>query len=96
MIIVIIFTPILGNALPQIQEPWEAPGLFVFSNRGLNVPWINANGEGAGSYWWVVAVGILLAGAVAWWRTRVNERTGNPHHRVLWGGEVLLAVMAIG
>ncbi len=96
VIIVILFTPIFGNALPQIQEAWEQPGLIVLSNRGIHVPWIHASGPGAGSYWWVIAVGLLAAAAVAWWRTRVNERTGNPHHRVLWGGGVLLAVLAIG
>lgn len=96
VIIVILLTPILGNALPQIQEAWEYPNLVVLSNRGIHVPWIRANAEGAGSYWWVVVAGLLAAAAVAWWRTRVNERTGNPHHRVLWGSGVLLAVAAIG
>lgn len=96
VIIVIMFTPIFGNALPQIQEAWEYPNLVVLSNRGIHVPWIRAAGEGAGSYWWVIVVGLLAAAAVAWWRTRVHERTGSPHHRVLWGGGVLLAVLAIG
>lgn len=96
VIIVILFTPILGNALPQIQEAWEYPNLVVLSNRGIHVPWIRANAEGAGSYWWVIAVGLVVAAAVAWWRTRVHERTGSAHHRVLWGGGALLAVLAIG
>lgn len=96
VIIVIMFTPVFGNALPQIQEAWEQPNLYVLSNRGLHVPWVTANGEGAGSYWWVVAAGLVLAAAVAWWRTRVNERTGKPHHRVLWGTGVLVAVLAAG
>lgn len=96
VIIVFLLTPVFGNAFPLIQEAWERPGLYVLSNRGLHVPWFTANGEGAGSYWWVVLIGLVAAAAVGWWRTRNNERTGSPHHRVVWGGSVLLAILAIG
>ncbi|MFT5222019.1 MAG: general L-amino acid transport system permease protein, partial [Glaciecola sp.] len=93
--IIILATPIIGQ-FPQIQEPFEAEGLFVVSNRGLWLPWVNADGAGAGSYWWVVGVAMLAGGAVGWWRTRVNERTGVAHRRVLWFSGVAIAVLAIG
>lgn len=96
VIIIFLLTPVLGNALPVIQEAWEIDGLIVLSNRGSWFPWFNADGEGAGTYWWAVFAGLILAGAVAWWRTKINERTGAPHRRVLWGTGVLLTVMAIG
>lgn len=95
VVIIIIFTPILGK-LPQIQEPSEAEGLFVLSNRGLWVPWFNADGAGAGTYWWVVAVALVVAALVGRWRTKLNERTGAPHHRVIWGAGVALAILALG
>jgi general L-amino acid transport system permease protein len=93
--IIILATPIIGQ-FPQIQEPFEAEGLFVVSNRGLWLPWVNADGAGAGSYWWVVGAAMLAGGAVGWWRTRVNERTGAAHRRVLWFSGVAIAILAIG
>lgn len=95
VVIIIIFTPILGK-LPQIQEPAEVEGLFVVSNRGLWLPWFNADGAGAGSYWWVVLIATLAAAAVARWRTGVNERTGTPHRRLLWSSGIAVAILAIG
>jgi len=95
VIIVFLFTPVIGQ-FPQIQEPTEVEGLFIASNRGLWLPWVNADGPGAGRFWYVVLVGTILAGAVGWWRTKVNERTGTPHHRVLWSLGVMLATLAVG
>ncbi len=94
--IIFLLTPIFGNILPVIQEANEREGLYVLSNRGLWFPWFNADGEGAGSFWWVVLVAVIAAGAVAVWRTRVNEHTGADHHRVLWGSGVALGILAIG
>jgi general L-amino acid transport system permease protein len=39
---------------------------------------------------------VVAAGAVAGWRTRRWNRTGLPHHRVLWAGGILLAAALVG
>ncbi len=43
------------------------------------------------TFWASIATAITVAVLVAGWRTRVNQRTGQPHHRVLWAlGSLLL------
>ena len=44
----------------------------------------------------VALVGILVAAGVWRWRTRVNDQTGDPHHRVLWAFGVLAIFLAVG
>ena len=69
--------------------------LFFLSNRGLAVPWLRGR-PGAGSWVpWLLA-GLVAAVAVWWWRTRVNERTGRPHHRAPLALLALVAVAAAG
>lgn len=80
--------------LPTISDPVEPLGLFVLSNRGVHVPWIEAIGEVDGLLV-AVATAAVLAAAVGWWRTRRFEATGAPHHRILWGGAVLVVVTLV-
>lgn len=77
--------------LPTISDPVEPFGLFVLSNRGVYVPWIEAIGE-VDELLVAIATAAVLAAAVGWWRTRRFEATGAPHHRILWGGAVLVVV----
>lgn len=80
--------------MPRISDAIQPLGLFVLSNRGLHVPWYETVGA-PGGFLVGVAVGAVLGVALAWWRTRRFERTGEPHHRLLWGGGALAAV-AVG
>lgn len=81
--------------LPPIREAVELLDLFAVSNRGIVVPWFDQVGGGAA--FGLVALVALAAAAAVWiWRTRRFERTGEPHHRLLWGAGVLLAVLAVG
>lgn len=75
--------------LPRISDPLEPFGLFVLSNRGVHVPWVEAVGDVDGL---LVggAIAVVLAVAAGWWRTRRFEATGVPHHRVLWVGGILV------
>ena len=41
---------------------------------------------------WILLVALLAAAAVVWWRTRVFNETGSPHHRVLWGFGTFAAI----
>jgi general L-amino acid transport system permease protein len=80
--------------LPPPRTPLVFGGLVV-SNLRITVPWVEA-GPGADLYGWALVGGLLVAGAVAWWRTRVYERTGRPHHRVLWAISILGVVAVAG
>lgn len=78
--------------LPPISEAIDAG--FVLSNRGMYTPWIEI-AEGSGLFLTVCGVAALLAIGVGVWRTRRFDATGEPHHRLLWGGGVFLAIAAI-
>ncbi|MGH2739437.1 MAG: amino acid ABC transporter permease [Actinomycetota bacterium] len=90
VLVVIVFTYFaIALRLPPIEEAADL-GLFQISNRGIWTPWLEA-GSGAGGFWAFVLVGAFAAVAVGWSRTRRWNATGQPHHRVLWGGAVLLS-----
>jgi general L-amino acid transport system permease protein len=95
LVIIIFFYIAVVLKLPPISTAAEVLGLIVFSNRGLVVPW----GEGSpnvGAYLIVLGAGLLLGVLFAVWRTRRFDRSGQPHHRVLWGGITLLIIAAAG
>jgi general L-amino acid transport system permease protein len=77
--------------LPQIQEARDVLGHLVVSNRQLAVTSFVA-GDGIVTFALLVAVALAAAGAVARWRSRRSDATGERHHRVLWGGTVFLAI----
>ncbi|HSJ50863.1 MAG TPA: ABC transporter permease subunit [Actinomycetota bacterium] len=83
---VILTLPLIGG------EP--VAGVFV-SNRGTAIPWLRLD-AGAGVLGLLLLVA-LVVGAAAWlWRTRYNERTGRPHHRVRWSIGAFLLLAAVG
>ena len=86
---------VIGGNLPTIEEALEPFGVAVFSNRGIYLPWYSS-GPNILPFLLTVGLGLGVAVVVAAWRTRVHERTGAPHHRVLWSVAVLAAVVAIG
>jgi general L-amino acid transport system permease protein len=96
VLIIIIFIWLgIFLRLPPISRAVEFLDLVVLSNRGVAVPWFDR--VGTTSVFWVVAVAGLVLGACVWfWRTWRFDRTGQPHHRVLWGGGVFLLVLAVG
>ena len=94
LIIIIFFYVGVVLALPLV-EAGSIFGVAFVSNRGTAIPWPVFR-EGAGVWLLLVVVAGVAASAVGRWRTRVNERTGRPHHRVLWwlGSFVGLAAVA--
>ena len=96
-VLVIILFWYLGVVLrlPPIGEAVEIPDLTVISNRGLVVPWFDQVGAGS-AFVLAAVVGVAAAGAVWIWRTRRFDRTGQPHHRALWSGAVLVTILAVG
>jgi len=84
---VLLRLPPIGRA-----ADWD---VLVLSNRGLVGPGLRETGDLL-VFAAVAAVG-LAGGAAVWiWRTRRFDRTGQPHHRVLWGGGVVLAGLLVG
>ena len=80
--------------MPAIGEAWTPAGLFVFSNRGIGVPWFQG---GTG----LQLAATVLAAVLAWWlvsrwRKRVFDRTGNPSRAGLYGSIVFLAIVVAG
>lgn len=93
LVIVFVFTAVI-LPLPTIQQATDL-GVAVLSNRDLAVAgplWR----EGSGAYLGVLVLGAVLAGAVAVWRTRREDASGVPHHRVLWAAGLLSAVAVVG
>ena len=89
-VLLIILFWYLGVVL-QLQ-PLEAGsdwgGILSVSNRGLVMPWAERTG-GLGVFLGVLALAVAVAAAVWIWRTRRFDRTGEPHHRVLWSAGIL-------
>jgi general L-amino acid transport system permease protein len=85
---VILALPVIGGGLSL----WNV--VFV-SNRGTAVAWFRLE-DGAIVWALFLAVGVA-AGAVVWrWRTRVDERTGNPAPRLPWAAGAFLVIAAAG
>jgi general L-amino acid transport system permease protein len=82
--------PILSEA-DQYTLPGTDHNFLILSNTRWGVPGVSA-GPGVGVFLGGVALALVSALAVGWWRTRRSEQTGEHHHRVRWG---LLAFLAI-
>ena len=82
-------------ALPAIQGGLSLWGVAFLSNRGSAVPWFRAN-DSFGLWAAFLLLAIVAALLVRRWRTRLNERTGQPARRFLWTGGVFLAIAALG
>jgi general L-amino acid transport system permease protein len=95
VLLIILFVSAGLATLPQIDDARSWGSLAVWSNREVAV----LSTVAGDSFWPYVGLLGLAAAAglsVAAWRTRVFNATGAPHHRVLWGGGLLVAVAVIG
>lgn len=89
LLVILFFYLAVMLRLPPITEAVEWLGVVVLSNRRVGVPWGDA-GPGVNTFLVVLAGAFIVAVLVGWWRTRVFDETGKPHHRVLWGVGILL------
>jgi general L-amino acid transport system permease protein len=70
-----------NNFLILNKDRWGIPGFTEVGNLTL--------------FWIVLLVGVVAAVLVWRWRTKTFERTGQPHHRVLWFfGVVVISIVA--
>jgi general L-amino acid transport system permease protein len=95
LVVILFFWLAVILTLPPIGDAFELFGIAVFSNSGLVIPSLALKPD-ASSFWPIVAGAAATATLVWMWRTRTFDRTGEPHHRVLWGGGVFVAVVAAG
>jgi general L-amino acid transport system permease protein len=80
--------------LPAIRRAVDLD-VIVISNRGLVGPGLEQTAVLTG-FLMVAVVGLATAIGVWAWRTRIFDRTGHPHHRVLWAGGALLLFLVAG
>lgn len=81
--------------LPTIERAVSLGSVALLSNRGVGVIWPRVTGD-TPTWGTFLLAGLVVALLVGWWRTRVNERTGRPHHRLLWSLGVFLAMAVVG
>ncbi|CAN5315142.1 amino acid ABC transporter permease [soil metagenome] len=79
--------------LPPARSPATPFGWFVISNLETHVPGFRA-GEGYRSFMLALAIALLGAAGLWWWRTQLQQRTGAPHHRWLWSLGLVAVVAA--
>jgi len=82
LIIFFVFNAVILR-FPILQESINIFDFLIINNRYLAVVGFTAQ-PNFGPFLLILAVALLLAAGVWWWRTRRSERTGEPHHRVLW------------
>jgi general L-amino acid transport system permease protein len=80
--------------LPAIRRAVDL-NVIVISNRGLVGPGLEQTAALTG-FLVVGAIGVASAIGVWVWRTRHFDRTGEPHHRVLWSAGVLVLFVVAG
>lgn len=94
VLLTFIFLGVVLQFLPSIEVSWTPLDWFVFSNRGIGVPWYeDVRGS---SLVLVLAVGLVGWWLIARWRQGVFDRTGQPSRAGLLGGGFFLITVVIG
>lgn len=95
LLVILTFT-VLGLvllAIPPIDEAWTPLHWFVFSNRGMGLPWYE--GVSGWALFSTFVIGLIGWWVIARWRGGVSDRTGEPARSgVLGGGFFLLTIVA--
>lgn len=96
LLVIIVFTYLaVFLQLPRIENATSIDGLLVLSVRGVAVPWVRADGRGL-RVLALLAAAALVAYAVARWRHRVTDRTGQPAYAGVAATASAVAVTAVG
>ncbi len=80
---------------PILQDSIQLGGWVIVNNRYIAIAGFTAQ-PGFGPFLVILAIALLVGLVVAWWRTRVSERTGAHHHRVLWSLGTFSVIAIIG
>src|SRR5690606_26573924 len=81
--------------LPPIAEANEFGGVLVMSVAEFGVVSLRGDGNG-GQYMAILVAGLVVGLALGAWRGRVEERTGAPARRRIWGGRTFLVSAVVG
>jgi general L-amino acid transport system permease protein len=96
LLVIIFVNSVALTSLPPITDPYEAPGgTLLLSVRESGVVSLRDD-DGARAYALVLAIGVVAAVALGWWRTRREAATGQPARRWMWGAGVVLVVAIAG
>ncbi len=88
--------------LPQFN-PANPPDVYAFPGTDANFMILSksrlgflsfVNQDNSGFFWFIMLLTLILVIGIWIWRTRVNVRTGEPHHRVLWSFGIFFGVGA--
>ena len=86
---------------PIVEESWEysLPGtdetFLIINNDRWGIPSF-FGGDNAVLFWFFVVFALIVAWVVWWYRTKVNEQTGRPHHRALWALGTFVGLTVVG
>ncbi|MFQ5897213.1 MAG: amino acid ABC transporter permease [Candidatus Methylomirabilia bacterium] len=81
--------------LPRVKESIVLPGSIFLSNRGAALP--SFTPTEAFYPWLAFLAAALIIALLLWrWRTRRQERTGQPSHALAWAVAALVGVPTIG
>lgn len=96
LLVIVLTWTIFLNAFPPVRISWLPFGeTFIFNNLRFGFPSI-VGGNNFGAFQIIVLVALLAAVAVWIWRSRLFDRTGSPHHRVLYGLGTFIALSLVG
>ena len=86
--------PILSDA-QTVSFFGSDNNFLVLSNDVWGIPSFTA-GDNIGIFWITVLVGLVAAGLVARYRTKLSDDTGVHHHRVRWGFGAFMLIALLG
>ncbi|HEX2152939.1 MAG TPA: ABC transporter permease subunit [Acidimicrobiia bacterium] len=90
LLVIFIAFYVLVLPLPPPNQAATPLGLFVISNLRISVPWFETVEQT--SFTWFLVAAAVVAVAIMWWRSRLYDQTGQPHHRILWGAGAFVAI----
>lgn len=86
--------PAMNPNTPPWQ--WKLPGtennFAILSNDRWGIPSLASQNDNVTLFWLMLLVALVVAGLVWRWRTGVNIKTGQPHHRVLYSVATFLVL----
>lgn len=94
VVIIFVFTAIVLR-FPQIQESTDLGGVLLLNNNTIGIASPALVGDSSGLFVVICLLALVAGIALAVWRTRRFVVTGEPHHRVLYGGGLTLAIVAV-
>jgi len=94
LIIVFVFRAVILQ-LPPSRAPITPFGWLVISNLRITVPGFEAH-DGYPAFQVLMGIALLVVVGAWWWRTRLSDRTGVAHHRVLWSVGLFVSIGVVG